>query len=246
MEMKDYRASPTQASLKSVHRAVDRPIVPAPTEWGFPHYSELEPGADLVATGADLKPGTLLAAYASGCFPMPINRKRIGWFSPDPRGVLIPDRLRVSRSLRRSVRRYEVTVNEAFDQVIAGCADPARPMGWIDQRIARAYTQLHKMGWVHSVEVWDEEGLAGGLYGVAIGGLFAGESMFHRRRDASKVALVHLAEIVGAETPSFIDVQWVTPHLASLGAEEIPRADYIELVQTALIHGPAPKITTAH
>lgn len=217
--------------------------MPPPTQWRFPHHTELEPGEDLVATGADLEPGTLLAAYVAGCFPMPINRKRIGWFSPDPRGVILPSRLRVSRSLRRSLRRYEVSVNTAFDQVIAGCADPARPMGWIDQRIRRAYARLHAMGWVHSVEVWDEHGeLAGGLYGVAIGGLFAGESMFHRKRDASKVALVHLVELIGTEPPNLIDVQWATPHLASLGAEERTRGQYIDLVNAALVNGPAPAV----
>ncbi|MGI9612917.1 MAG: leucyl/phenylalanyl-tRNA--protein transferase [Acidimicrobiales bacterium] len=193
-----------------------------------------------MASGADLEPGTLLAAYQAGCFPMPINRKRIGWFSPDPRGVLHPANLRISRSLRQSMKRFEVSTDRAFDQVISGCADPARPMGWIDQGIARAYTRLHKMGWVHSVEVWDEDGLAGGLYGVAIGGLFAGESMFHRKRDASKVALAHLVELIGTEPGVLIDIQWLTPHLASLGAEECSRRHYLELVENALIMPPAP------
>ena len=201
----------------------------------------MEPGEDLVAVGADLEPGTLLAAYAAGCFPMPINRKRIGWFSPDPRGILRPDRLRVTRSLRQSLRRYRVTVDQAFDEVLAGCADPARPMGWIDQRITRAYTRLHRMGWVHSVEAWDDEGLAGGLYGVAVGGLFAGESMFHRRRDASKVALVHLVSAVAADPANLIDVQWLTPHLASLGAEECSRSRYLALAQQAIVEGSPPR-----
>ncbi len=192
-----------------------------------------------MATGADLEPATLLAAYRAGCFPMPINRRRIGWFSPDPRGILVPSRLRVSRSLRRSVREYDVTINTAFDQVLSGCADPARPMGWIDKRISRAYTRLHTMGWVHSVEVWDSEGLAGGLYGVSIGGLFAGESMFHRRRDASKVALVHLVDLVGGDPVNLIDVQWSTPHLASLGAEECSRARYLERATAAVTGGVA-------
>lgn len=195
-----------------------------------------------MATGADLEPGTLLAAYQAGCFPMPLDRRHIGWFSPDPRGILLPSRLRVSRSLRRSVRRYRVTVDEAFDEVIAGCADPTRPMGWIDGRILRAYRRLHHMGWVHSVEVWDEHGLAGGLYGVAIGHLFAGESMFHRRTDASKVALIHLVELVGTDPPALIDVQWTTPHLASLGAEECSRARYAELLGQALADGIEPRL----
>ncbi len=215
-------------------------MLPPPSRWKFPHWTELPAGEDLVATGADLEPGTLLAAYAAGCFPMPVHRKRIGWFSPDPRGILRPERLRVSRSLRQSTKRFEVSVNGAFDEVLAGCADPSRPMGWIDHRIARAYTRLHRMGWVHSVEVWDEDGLAGGLYGVAIGRLFAGESMFHRRRDASKVALVHLVELLGTEPPTLIDIQWLTPHLASLGAEECSRSRYLELLAMALANEPAP------
>ena len=215
--------------------------MPEASRWQFPDAHEFPPDEDLVAVGADLEPGTLLAAYAAGCFPMPINRKRIGWFSPEPRGILRPSRLRVTRSLRQSARRYEVTVDQAFNQVLAGCADPARPMGWIDQRIARAYTRLHEMGWVHSVEVWDDEGLAGGLYGFAIGRLFAGESMFHRRRDASKVALLHLVELVGTEAPSLIDVQWTTPHLVSLGAEDVSRAHYLDLVAAALADGYQPE-----
>lgn len=216
-----------------------RPIAPQPTLWHFPELHDFEPGEDLAATGADLEPGTVLSAYVAGCFPMPLSRKRLGWFSPDPRGIIVPSKLQVSRSLRQSVKRFEVTINSAFDEVIAGCADPSRPMGWIDHRITQAYSRLHQMGWVHSVEVWDDEGLAGGLYGVAIGGLFAGESMFHRRRDASKVALVHLVDQVAHHPANLIDVQWLTPHLESLGAEACSRAKYFDLVQTAL-HSPNP------
>ncbi len=218
----------------------DSPIMPPPSKWQFPDVTELPPDDDLIATGADLEPGTLLAAYVAGCFPMPINRKRLGWFSPEPRGILRPSELRITRSLRQSIKRYEVSVNRAFDDVIAGCADPSRPMGWIDQRIMKAYTRLHAMGWVHSVEVWDDEGLAGGLYGVSIGGLFAGESMFHRRRDASKVALVHLVELVGGEPANLIDVQWLTPHLSSLGATECGRAQYLDLAVRAISEGRSP------
>jgi leucyl/phenylalanyl-tRNA--protein transferase len=201
----------------------------------------LDPGEDFVAVGADLDPGTVLAAYGAGCFPMPVNRKHIGWFSPDPRGILRLDQLRVTRSLRQSMKRYRVTVDQAFDDVITGCADPSRPMGWIDRRIIGAYRRLHHMGWVHSVEVWDDDGLAGGLYGVSIGGLFAGESMFHRRRDASKVALVHLVDMVATDPANLIDVQWLTPHLATLGAEECSRSDYVELAVNAIERGVAPR-----
>jgi leucyl/phenylalanyl-tRNA--protein transferase len=149
--------------------------------------------------------------------------------------VLPLDGLVVSRSLRRSCRRYQVRIDTAFDQVVEACADPARPGGWITPDIRRAYGRLHELGWAHSVETWDDEGLVGGLYGVAIGGLFAGESMFHRRPDASKVALVGLVELL-AEDPvgRLLDVQWSTGHLESLGVEAIPRARYLELLATAI------------
>jgi leucyl/phenylalanyl-tRNA--protein transferase len=141
----------------------------------------------------------------------------------------------VSRSLRRSCQRYEVRVDTAFDQVIAACADPRRPHGWIDDRVQGAYRRLHELGWVHSVEAWTPEGeLAGGLYGVSIGGLFAGESMFHRQRDASKVALVHLVTLLRDGGATLLDVQWQTDHLASLGGIEIDREQYLDRLATAL------------
>ncbi|MBV9933409.1 MAG: leucyl/phenylalanyl-tRNA--protein transferase, partial [Actinobacteria bacterium] len=134
----------------------------------------------IVGTGADLEPGTLLAAYRAGMFPMPIGSV-MGWWSPDPRAVLPLDGLRVSRSLRRSCSRYEIRFDTAFARVVEACADPARPHGWITDDILAAYTRLHELGWAHSVEAWsvDDGELAGGLYGVHINGLFAGESMFH-------------------------------------------------------------------
>ena len=211
-----------------------KPIQPPATDWSFPPTYELPPGEDLVAVGADLEPGTLLMAYSAGYFPMPVSRSRIGWFHPEPRGILPTDSLVVPRSLRRSLRRYQVTVDTAFDQVIQACADPARPLGWIDNRMLKAYGRLHQMGWAHSVEVWDDDGLAGGLYGVAIGGLFAGESMFHRRLDASKVALVHLVELLGPNERRLLDVQWLTPHLESLGAVSVPRHQYSRALEEAL------------
>jgi leucyl/phenylalanyl-tRNA---protein transferase len=190
--------------------------------------------------GADLEPGTLLAAYRSGYFPMPLRRRRVGWWSPDPRGVLPLDGLRMSRSLRKSCTRFEVTVDRAFDEVIAACADPSRPHGWISREVQAAYRRLHDLGWAHSVEAWDDEGLAGGLYGVSIGGFFAGESMFHLRADASKVALVHLVRGLGECPTALLDVQWVTPHLASLGAIEVPRPVYLRLLGPALAGPPPP------
>jgi len=189
-----------------------------------------------VGHGADLEPGTILAAYRQGLFPMPLRRPySLNWWSPDPRGVIPLDGLRVSRSLRRSCDRYEVTVDGAFDAVIDACADPKRPHGWIDDKIRDAYRTLHGLGWAHSVEAWDSEGdLVGGLYGVAIGGLFAGESMFHRATDASKVALVGLVDRLRDGGATLLDVQWTTDHLISMGAVDIPRTLYLDLLATAI------------
>lgn len=187
---------------------------------------------DLIAVGADLEPGTVLAAYRAGLFPMPEGRRSIGWWCPARRGVLPLDRLHVSRSLRRSLRDFEIRYDTAFDAVVDGCADPTREHGWIDGRIKQAYGDLHRLGWAHSVEAWRDGELVGGLYGIGIGGLFAGESMFHRVRDASKAALVALVEFLaadehGAAGRRLIDVQWSTPHLASLGVIERTRASYV-------------------
>ncbi|HEX5771113.1 MAG TPA: leucyl/phenylalanyl-tRNA--protein transferase, partial [Nocardioidaceae bacterium] len=165
------------------------PIEPPPTGWEFPDALH-DIDDDVVGMGADLEPATLLSAYRHGLFPMPGDRSMpMLWWSPDPRGVLPLDGLKVSRSLRASVRRMEVRVDTDFDAVIRACGDPSRDSGWIDDEIVDAYTELHELGWAHSVETWQDGRLVGGLYGVAIGGLFAGESMFHRVTDASKVAL---------------------------------------------------------
>lgn len=214
------------------------PLEPPPSRWAFPPPD----GApdDLVGVGGELDPGTVLAAYRQGIFPMPTDGhrgRRMGWWSPDPRGILPLDGLRVSRSLRKACARFEVRVNTAFGEVLEACGDRRRPHGWITPAIRATYTRLHELGWVHSVEAWSlEDGsLAGGLYGVAIGGLFAGESMFHRRTDASKVALVGLVELLRADPgPRLLDVQWVTDHLRSLGAVEIPRRQYLEGVAEVL------------
>jgi leucyl/phenylalanyl-tRNA--protein transferase len=202
--------------------------------------SPAETDGEVVGVGADLEPGTLLAAYRGGLFPMPLRRGGdVAWWSPDPRGVIPLDRLRVSHSLRRSCRRFEIRVDTEFEAVMRACADPRRPAGWIDEPFVAAYTRLHELGWAHSVEAWthDDAGrdvLAGGLYGVAIRGLFAGESMFHRRTDASKVALVALVERLRDGCATLLDVQWVTPHLESLGAVEIPRCEYLDLLRDAV------------
>ena len=189
-----------------------------------------------VAVGGDLDPGTLLAAYRAGVFPMPagMRRNKIGWWSPDPRAVLPLDELRITKSLRRSLRRYDVRVDSQFEAVVRLCGDPRRPHGWITEDIVAAYVRLHDLGWAHSVEAWAREGqLVGGLYGVGIGAFFAGESMFHTEMDASKVALVHLVDTLKPHPNALLDVQWSTEHLASLGVTEIPRIEYMVRLEAA-------------
>ncbi|MFZ0322599.1 MAG: leucyl/phenylalanyl-tRNA--protein transferase [Actinomycetes bacterium] len=214
----------------------------------MPDAGDLPPeldGEDLVAVGADLEPGTLLAAYTRGLFPMGVTQRTarglgrtrdvLGWWSPDPRGVLPLRGLVVSRSLRASRRRFVVTVDAAFGDVVAGCATADRDGAWITGEFVTAYRRLHELGWAHSVEVWDDTTLVGGLYGVAVGGLFAGESMFHRSRDASKVALAGLVSLLSRDgADRLLDVQWRTPHLARLGAVEVPRRRYRDLLDQAL------------
>jgi leucyl/phenylalanyl-tRNA--protein transferase len=211
------------------------PVEPPPSLWGFPDPADADEHG-VVGVGADLAPGTLLAAYRSGLFPMPLHRRGpLAWWSPDPRGILPLDGLRLSRSLRRSCARYEVRLDTAFTEVVDRCAVPSRPGGWITAEIRAAYGELHRLGWAHSVEAWDAEGLAGGLYGVAIGGLFAGESMFHVRPDASKVALVALVDLLrDGVADRLLDVQWTTDHLTSLGAIDVPRTRYLELLARAV------------
>jgi leucyl/phenylalanyl-tRNA---protein transferase len=213
------------------------PTEPPQTQWEMPS-PDLAGDDDLVGSGADLEPGTLLAAYRGGLFPMPIPDSRaMLWWSPARRGVLPLDGLRVSRSLRQSCAKFDIRVDTDFAAVIRACADPARDGGWITEEIIAAYIRLHQDGWAHSVEAYDRDGnLAGGLYGVAVGGLFAGESMFHRQRDASKAALVALVRALSDEHADgrVIDVQWQTPHLARLGVVEIPRRDYLARLEKAL------------
>lgn len=210
------------------------PVEPPPTTWAFPPAASAD-GHGIVGVGADLEPGTLLAAYRQGLFPMRLGRHgAVAWWSPDPRAVIRLDGLRVSRSLRRSTRRFTIRVDTAFEAVMRGCADPTRPHGWIDESFVAAYTRLHELGWAHSVETWDGDELVGGLYGVSIERFFAGESMFHRVTDASKVALVGLVAILRARGARLLDVQWTTPHLESLGAVEIPRDEYLAALAGAL------------
>jgi len=215
------------------------PIEPPPSRWSFPETDEEIARAagegEVIGVGADLEPGTILAAYRRGLFPMPVRRGVTAWWSPALRGIVPLDGLQVSRSLRKSCARYQIRVDTAVGAVIDACADRRRPGAWINKDIKRAYLQLHQLGWVHTVEAWSPAGeLAGGLYGIAIGGLFAGESMFHRQTDASKVALVALVDRLVRGGASLLDVQWVTPHLASLGAVAVPREEYHRRLAAAL------------
>lgn len=217
-----------------------------PSELAFPP-SELaldEPDG-LLAVGGDLSLPRLLAAYRRGIFPWYSDGQPILWWTPNPRAVLFPQRLRVARSLRKTLRKhpFRVTLDTAFAEVLTGCAAPraGEPGTWITAEMAHAYQTLHEAGHAHSVEAWSAEGdLAGGLYGVAIGGVFFGESMFTRVADASKVAFVHLVRQLQAWGFGLIDCQMYSEHLARFGAEEIPRPEFERLLERHCAHGPAP------
>ncbi len=188
-----------------------------------------------LAAGGDLEPGTLLAAYRCGIFPWPDTFGRELWWSPDPRAVLPLDGFHESRSLRRLRRRgvFAVTRDKAFKLVIRGCSN--RPEGtWITPPMMKAYARLHDLGWAHSVETWTGDILVGGIYGVAVGALFAAESMFHAMRDASKVALAELVEHLRDRGFVLLDVQFLTRHLTSLGAIEISREEYLKRLESAV------------
>jgi leucyl/phenylalanyl-tRNA--protein transferase len=201
-----------------------------------PHLAE-EDG--LLAVGGDLGEQRLLLAYSLGIYPWYVDGYPILWWSPDPRLVLFPHELHVSRSLRQVIRKgtYEVTMDTAFEVVIRHCASAPRKGEegtWITKEMQKAYTRLHRSGFAHSVETWHEGQLAGGLYGVALGGMFFGESMFTRRSDASKVAFVKLVETLRSWRFSMIDCQMKTGHLMKFGAREIPRSDFMRLLSDAL------------
>lgn len=213
-----------------------RPQPVGDSRWRLPPPSDW-PDGDIVASGGDLEPATLVAAYRLGLFPMSVeaSERILGWWSPDPRGIVPLDGLRVTKSMRQSAKRFEIRIDTCFGDVIRACGDPARESGWITDDFIVAYTTLHEMGWAHSVEVFDREGkLAGGLYGVRIDGLFAGESMFYAQRDASKVALMALVDLMRRSDMTLLDVQWRTEHLGSLGAIDVPRAEYLALLARAL------------
>lgn len=190
----------------------------------------------LLAAGGSLAPEWLLAAYQRGIFPWYCAGEPILWWSPDPRLLLIPSQLRISRSLRRTLvrHRFEVRFDTAFAQVVAACAEPRNPTAgtWITPEMQAAYIQMHELGHAHSVETWSDDELVGGLYGIALGRVFFGESMFSRRTDASKVALAHLARYLESANCAVIDCQMTTAHLLSLGAQEVPRADFCTQLAT--------------
>jgi leucyl/phenylalanyl-tRNA---protein transferase len=181
-----------------------------------------------------IDPEVLLQGYRLGVFPMAMADGAIEWFSPDPRAILPLQEFHVPHSLERAVRNksFEIRIDVSFVEVIRECAD--RRETWINDEILASYTRLHQLGYAHSVEAWQDGGLAGGLYGVAIGGAFFGESMFHHVRDASKVALLGLVEHLRARKFCLLDTQWISPHLQQFGAIEIPRAEYLHLLTTAV------------
>ncbi|MBA4180154.1 MAG: leucyl/phenylalanyl-tRNA--protein transferase [Anaerolinea sp.] len=208
-----------------------RPLPPCPYEFPSPLKA---PADGFVGYGRDFAPSTVIAAYREGIFPWPHPEEEYLWFSPDPRAVIEFDGLHISARLARTIRqgRFRVTMNAAFEAVLEGCAERGPDEGtWITPAYCDGYLALHRLGWAHSFEVWTVEGeLAGGLYGVAIGGLFGAESMFHRVTDASKVALAALVQRARDAGAGLIDVQVISDHTRRLGAVEIPRREYLRRV----------------
>jgi leucyl/phenylalanyl-tRNA--protein transferase len=200
------------------------------------HLTDGASAYGLVAVGGDLSPDRLLWAYSEGIFPWYDDSMPICWWSPDPRAIFELEQFRPSRRLQRTHRsgRFRLTINRAFASVIRGCAYRPGEGTWITPDMIAAYEQLHRMGYAHSIEAWQDGELAGGLYGVALGGLFAGESMFYLRRDASKVALLHLVKRLRECGFALFDTQFLTEHTARLGATEIPRQEYLRRLRAAL------------
>jgi leucyl/phenylalanyl-tRNA--protein transferase len=209
------------------------------TDISFPPVEQaLRAPNGLLAGGGDLSSARLLAAYRRGIFPWFSEGEPILWWSPDPRMVLFPEEFKLSNSLRKTLRngRYEVRTDTAFEQVMRACAAPREGANgtWIHEEMIAAYCELHRQGYAHSVETWMDGELAGGLYGMAIGRMFYGESMFSRRTDASKIAVAHLAAQLEKWDFGMIDCQMNTPHLSSLGARQIPREEFISRLQTLI------------
>lgn len=210
----------------------------------YPTFPALELADEdgLLMLGGELSPVWILEAYRQGIFPWPLALDGVdllAWFSPDPRAVFELDQLHIPRRLKRRLRNggYKVTTNQAFDQVMASCAAPREdePGTWITPELATAYHQLHALGYAHSVEVWHCEELVGGLYGVSIGGFFSGESMFHRHRDASKIAICHLIRHLDQQGFTLFDIQQSSLHCSMMGAIEIGRDDYLQRLRKATV-----------
>lgn len=183
-----------------------------------------------------IDPALLVRAYREGIFPMALDDGEIGWFSPDPRGIIPLDTFHVSARLARVARsgRFEARIDTAFEAVMRACAERPDDGTWINEEIVESYLALHRLGLAHSVEMWRKGQLVGGLYGVSLGGAFFGESMFHRETDASKVALVVLVDRLNRRSFTLLDTQWLTPHLEQFGAVEIPRKEYLKRLAVAL------------
>ena len=219
--------------LASVPENVELIAVGQTDSTGQPIF--LTPGGTwpkLIADGSYWDSEVLIWAYKNGYFPMPLDAKEsplvISWWSPNPRGVLDPGKIKVSKSLKKSLKKFTFTIDQDFEFVIRNCGSLNRPSGWITQQVIDAYLELHELKFAHSVEVRNSAGkIVGGLYGVEVGGLFAGESMFHLETDASKAALVFLARYLNDGQRRLIDCQWQTDHLASLGVQEISRVSYV-------------------
>ena len=221
------------------------PVYRLPKQHAFPPPEEAEESG-LLAVGGDLDPARVLLAYYTGIFPWYSEGEPVLWWSPDPRMVLEPDALRIPRSLKKKIRRgdYTVTMDTAFEDVIRHCRSTKRPAQsgtWITEEMIDCYAQLHEMGFAHSVEAWEEGQLVGGLYGVAIGTFFAGESMFAHRPDASKFALVALCRQLAKWQFPLIDCQMHTEHLARFGAKEITRASFLETLRHSVQRHATPK-----
>jgi leucyl/phenylalanyl-tRNA---protein transferase len=213
----------------------DPPRQVPPSAWLLPDPHDADDDG-VVGVGADLAASTLVDAYRRGIFPWPHPGVPLPWFSPDPRGVIHLGDFHLSRSLRRRLRTsgWETTVDTAFAAVLGGCSERPADVGtWITSPMARAYQRLHELGWAHSLEVWDGERLVGGVYGVQAGGVFTGESMFHREADASKVALADLCRRLHEAGGRLLDVQLTTPHLRTLGAVDLPRERFTRLLADA-------------
>ncbi len=217
------------------HTAPPRP--PGASRWILPAPESADEHG-VIGVGADLHPATLVEAYRNGIFPWPHDDLPLPWFSPDPRGVVDVHALHVSRSLRRTLRRsgWTTTVDRDFAGVVSACRHRPGEGTWITDEMVEAYVALHRLGWAHSLEVWDGDDLVGGVYGLLVGAVFTGESMFHRVPDASKVALVDLVNRLAIAGGVLLDAQLTTPHLATMGARDVPRDAFLEVLRAVRDH----------